>query len=331
MIRRPPTSTLFPYTTLFRSCAGNLRTREWRGSERALWASWCSSLPGPNRQASRVGEHPGPRSDSPTCFARSANKGVAQVRYTPEAAPPGNVEPTGRDRTRWTDLPVTQRPGWCSSLPGPASASGRRYTRLLGGQVGRSGQAQTQHVQVPGPLGRAQACAGDLVPVAGDQLVRLEVDIAQHVLDGVVGLHPAVHDPAIVQLVYVDRVGIAEQVVHVTEDFLVGADHEDAQQIILALAQFVHRRAALDALLVDVMADLAVRVPGQVLQYGPAQGFLVQPVQRHYRKHLIDGPGIGQALEHREVADVLVRHLVIQLVEHLAVGALTRLEQGIQT
>src|SRR5258706_11939824 len=34
MIRRPPRSTLFPYTTLFRSCAGCL----------PCWSSFCLSL-----------------------------------------------------------------------------------------------------------------------------------------------------------------------------------------------------------------------------------------------------------------------------------------------
>src|SRR3989442_11731216 len=49
MIRRPPRSTLFPYTTLFRSClpAGSRcrsdsptrwRTRSWKCSIRAAWA-----------------------------------------------------------------------------------------------------------------------------------------------------------------------------------------------------------------------------------------------------------------------------------------------------
>src|SRR5258706_11960527 len=30
MIRRPPRSTLFPYTTLFRSCAGKISISAWR-------------------------------------------------------------------------------------------------------------------------------------------------------------------------------------------------------------------------------------------------------------------------------------------------------------
>src|SRR2546422_1248129 len=33
MIRRPPRSTLFPYTTLFRSLAAGLRASDWRSGE----------------------------------------------------------------------------------------------------------------------------------------------------------------------------------------------------------------------------------------------------------------------------------------------------------
>src|SRR2546422_3467994 len=48
MIRRPPRSTLFPYTTLFRSCSSRASTclcrssRAWRGSiwERSGTVSW---------------------------------------------------------------------------------------------------------------------------------------------------------------------------------------------------------------------------------------------------------------------------------------------------
>src|SRR2546427_1817257 len=38
MIRRPPRSTLFPYTTLFRSCGGVI---EWDESN-----DWCTQVPG---------------------------------------------------------------------------------------------------------------------------------------------------------------------------------------------------------------------------------------------------------------------------------------------
>src|SRR2546426_8219550 len=38
MIRRPPRSTLFPYTTLFRSCCNSLFSSSWR--------IWICGLPG---------------------------------------------------------------------------------------------------------------------------------------------------------------------------------------------------------------------------------------------------------------------------------------------
>src|SRR5438067_12909325 len=38
MIRRPPRSTLFPYTTLFRSPSGQLQTSSARGAARRPWS-----------------------------------------------------------------------------------------------------------------------------------------------------------------------------------------------------------------------------------------------------------------------------------------------------
>ena len=84
------------------------------------------------------------------------------------------------------------------------------------------------------------------------------------------------HHAAIGALVDVHRVGIAEQVVHVAKDFLIGADQEDAQHIVLTLANLVYRQAGLDRLLVDILTDLAVGVAGQVLQHGAAQRLFVQ-------------------------------------------------------
>src|SRR5258706_11619357 len=49
MIRRPPRSTLFPYTTLFRSCARGRRGRE-RGPTRPVPAD---RLHGPGREGPR--------------------------------------------------------------------------------------------------------------------------------------------------------------------------------------------------------------------------------------------------------------------------------------
>src|SRR2546430_4610930 len=42
MIRRPPRSTLFPYTTLFRSCSGlDRKWREWRSGLHCLPLEIC--------------------------------------------------------------------------------------------------------------------------------------------------------------------------------------------------------------------------------------------------------------------------------------------------
>src|SRR5256885_17136626 len=58
MIRRPPRSTLFPYTTLFRSAEPN-RVRRVGGCEKALWQSQSSAgiLFRPESRASRSEEH----------------------------------------------------------------------------------------------------------------------------------------------------------------------------------------------------------------------------------------------------------------------------------
>src|SRR3712207_8252663 len=40
MIRRPPRSTLFPYTTLFRSCSPS---REYRRTQRTVSGAWASA------------------------------------------------------------------------------------------------------------------------------------------------------------------------------------------------------------------------------------------------------------------------------------------------
>ena len=144
------------------------------------------------------------------------------------------------------------------------------------------------------------------------------------------GLDPGAVHRTVFTLIDVHRVGVAEQVVHVTEDFLVGADQEDTQQVVFTLFQRVYRQAGLDALLVDVLLDLAVGVAGQVLQYRAAHRFFVEAVQRQDRQYLADGPGVRQALEHREVADVFIRQLVVEFVEHLAVRTLACFQRVMQ-
>src|SRR2546429_1968599 len=56
MIRRPPRSTLFPYTTLFRSRAPGAHCPPWRGIAR-LGLPGQRPLPGPVAPAARSEEH----------------------------------------------------------------------------------------------------------------------------------------------------------------------------------------------------------------------------------------------------------------------------------
>src|SRR2546422_2279260 len=57
MIRRPPRSTLFPYTTLFRSPPPRSRTARRRRGRRKSRESLRGCGPGPSRPASRSEEH----------------------------------------------------------------------------------------------------------------------------------------------------------------------------------------------------------------------------------------------------------------------------------
>ena len=52
---------------------------------------------------------------------------------------------------------------------------------------------------------------------------------------------------------------------------------------------------------------LPSRVAGDVAEHGVPRRPLVQPVDRHDREQLLDGPAVGHRLEQREVAEVGVR------------------------
>ena len=76
---------------------------------------------------------------------------------------------------------------------------------------------------------------------------------------------------------HIGGVGVAKEVVHVAQNFLVGADQEHPQQVVLTGPRRVHRQAGLDAALVHVMVDAPVRVAGQVADQPAPVGALVQP------------------------------------------------------
>ena len=97
----------------------------------------------------------------------------------------------------------------------------------------------------------------------------------------------------------------AEEVVKVAHDVLVGADHEGADIVGLALLERMESEGLADIFEVDEVVDLAVGVAGDVDERRLDGRTLVEAVDRGDREELVQGPVIEQGLEDREVADVL--------------------------
>ena len=91
----------------------------------------------------------------------------------------------------------------------------------------------------------------------------------------------------------VHHVRVAEEVVQVAQRLLVGTHQEGRQEVVLALVQFMQLERALDVAQADEVVDLAVGVAGDVSQHGLARGHFIQPVDRHDREQLVDGPAVG--------------------------------------
>src|SRR5687768_17800253 len=82
MVRRPPRSTLFPYTTLFRSC-GRGSARERAEEER----SRVSRQPRRGRVLRTEAGVPGDRRDRPSVAARHRAAGLRSEEHTSELQP----------------------------------------------------------------------------------------------------------------------------------------------------------------------------------------------------------------------------------------------------
>src|SRR2546430_6417098 len=54
MIRRPPRSTLFPYTTLFRSIAGDLLKRAFEGSAKSMMLGALAAQPASGKDLAEI-------------------------------------------------------------------------------------------------------------------------------------------------------------------------------------------------------------------------------------------------------------------------------------
>ena len=57
----------------------------------------------------------------------------------------------------------------------------------------------------------------------------------------------------------------------------------------------------------DKVSDLSIRVTSDVLQGCRTVGTFVQTLNGHNREYLVDGPGIRQGLEQREVTEIFIR------------------------
>ncbi len=113
-----------------------------------------------------------------------------------------------------------------------------------------------------------------------------------------------------------DGVGVSEQVVQIAQDLLVGADQERPEHVRRVIERMQQQRA-FDVPPIDEVVDLAVRVARDVGQHRRAGGPLVEPVNRHDRKQLIDRPAVRQRLEHGEIAEVRVAQQAIELRQFL--------------
>src|SRR5258705_4589421 len=77
MIRRPPRSTLFPYTTLFRSVVCEVSSPEHRSRP---WSRWAAATGPPSRRTRKTRPpRPGPRSEEHTSELQSLRHLVCRL------------------------------------------------------------------------------------------------------------------------------------------------------------------------------------------------------------------------------------------------------------
>src|SRR5256884_5767828 len=82
MIRRPPRSTLFPYTTLFRSPASSGYTEEGNASWYGVPVHGRHAIPGRDRKSTRLNSSHGYISYAAFCFKKKKNKACRRAGRT---------------------------------------------------------------------------------------------------------------------------------------------------------------------------------------------------------------------------------------------------------
>ena len=123
--------------------------------------------------------------------------------------------------------------------------------------------------------------------------------------------------------------GLAEKIVVAAHHFLISADqkYRDVVRLARERVKFQHLFHVLE---VDELVDVAVRIAGYVNERRVIGRLFVQPVNRHDREELIDRPVVGHRAKDREVAQVLRRKNLLQVVElfFLQLGGLGELRRA---
>ena len=92
---------------------------------------------------------------------------------------------------------------------------------------------------------------------------------------------------------------------------MVRPNEEYPNVVVLPFFQLMHRERVRSIGRGDKIFNLAIGVARDILERGHARRFLVEPLNGYDGENLIDGPRVGQRLEKRTVAKVLIRkHLI---------------------
>src|SRR5438128_9073684 len=99
MIRRPPRSTLFPYTTLFRSRVGDLFAWQRLGKRRAPNGATPDSDARPDRKSTRLNSSHGSISYAVFCLKKKKKKKTKQKKIQNKKDITHNIHITHSDKT----------------------------------------------------------------------------------------------------------------------------------------------------------------------------------------------------------------------------------------
>ncbi|SSL81682.1 Uncharacterised protein [Klebsiella pneumoniae] len=211
--------------------------------------------------------------------------------------------------------------------PGQRSATG--HQRLLVFQISIAVQSRLELLEELLLQRIVQTGIFHLIAELGQQRVRIQLHILQHIRYGIALVGQLNLNAAVREDEHVHRLGIAEQVVHVAEDLLIGANHEEAQHRRVLRVVFRHRHGGGDPVAVHVVIDGAIGIAGDVQQHRAALRRLVQPFQRHHREQLIDPPGIRHRLDLPSAVVNLSHLAVVQpFAQRAAVAGLVHLQPG---